>query len=105
MLYPMANMAVRANSVKHLECRFAAKLQQLEALFIGSKIMPRAFFSRRSTDFGAGKHNHITRHAHQQSMDPIQKNARYPENGIESRLLTQPAAAAPSRILPHHPQA
>jgi hypothetical protein len=31
MLYPMANMHVRANSVKHLECRFAAKVQQLEA--------------------------------------------------------------------------
>jgi hypothetical protein len=27
MLYPMANMDIRANSVKHLECRFAAKLQ------------------------------------------------------------------------------
>ena len=27
--------------------------------FIGSKMMLRAFFSRRSTDFGAGKHNHI----------------------------------------------
>jgi hypothetical protein len=31
MLYPMANMDVQANSVKHLECRFAAKVQQLEA--------------------------------------------------------------------------
>jgi hypothetical protein len=27
--------------------------------FIGSKMMLRAFFSRRITDFGAGKHNHI----------------------------------------------
>jgi hypothetical protein len=43
----------------------------------------RTFFSRRSTDFDAGKHNHITRRGRQQSMDPIQKNARYPENGIE----------------------
>jgi hypothetical protein len=50
-------------------------------------------------------HNHITRHGgHQQSMDAIQKNARYPENGIEWCLLTQPAAAAPARILPPNPQ-
>jgi hypothetical protein len=27
-------MAVRANSGKHLECRFAAKVQQLEALWV-----------------------------------------------------------------------
>jgi hypothetical protein len=47
MLYPMANMAVRANSVKHLECRFVAKVHQ------------------------------------QSSMDQIQKNAPYPENGID----------------------
>jgi hypothetical protein len=45
--------------------------------------MPRAFFAHRSTHFGALKHNHITRYAHQQSMDPIQKNARSPERGIE----------------------
>jgi hypothetical protein len=51
--------------------------------FIGSKMMLRAFLSRWSTDFGAGKHNHITRRGHQQSMDPIQKYAQNPENGIE----------------------
>jgi hypothetical protein len=27
--------------------------------------------------------NHITRHAHQQSMDAIQKYAQNPERGIE----------------------
>jgi hypothetical protein len=84
MLYPMANMAVRANSVKHLECRFAAKLQRTTARgLIGSKMMLRIFVARRSTDFDARKHNHITRHAHQQPMEPIQKNAQNPERGIE----------------------
>jgi hypothetical protein len=34
MLYPMANMDIRANSVKHLDCRFAAKVQQLEATWV-----------------------------------------------------------------------
>ena len=37
-------------------------------------------------------------------MDQIQKNARNLERGIEQCLLTQFAAAAPSRILPTHPQ-
>jgi hypothetical protein len=46
MLYPMANMAVRANSMKHLECRFAAEVQYLEApYFIGPKIMPQRNFT------------------------------------------------------------
>jgi hypothetical protein len=38
-------------------------------------------------------------------MDAIQKYARYLDPGIGQCLLaTQPAAAAPSRILPTHPQ-
>jgi hypothetical protein len=51
--------------------------------FIGSKIVLRTFSARRSTDFDARKPNHITRHAHQQSMDAIQKYAQNPERGIE----------------------
>jgi hypothetical protein len=42
----MADMAVRANSVKHLERRTAVKVQQPEA-----PSALRAFFSRRSTDY------------------------------------------------------
>jgi hypothetical protein len=37
-------------------------------------------------------------------MDPIQQNARNPKRGITQCLLTQFAAAAPSRILQSHPQ-
>jgi hypothetical protein len=37
-------------------------------------------------------------------MDPIQKYARNLEPGIRQCLLTQSAAATPSRILPPHPQ-
>jgi hypothetical protein len=92
----MANMAVRANSAKHLKCRFAAKVQQLEAL--------RTFAARRSTYFDARKHHHITCHGHHQSMDAIQKYARDLDPSIGQCLLTQSAAAAPSRILSTHPQ-
>jgi hypothetical protein len=46
-------------------------------------MMLRAFAARRTTDFDACKPNHITRHAHQQSMDAIQKYAQNPERGIE----------------------
>jgi hypothetical protein len=88
MLYPMANMDVRANSVMHLECRFAAKVQRAVRGFIGSKVVRlRAFFSRRSTDFGAGKHSHcIDLPAAAISNPWIQSKrmrARYPGNGIE----------------------
>jgi hypothetical protein len=64
-------------------------------------MMLRTFFARRSTYFDARKHNHITRHGHQQSMDQIQKNARNLERGIEQCLLTQFAAAAASHIWPY----
>ena len=37
-------------------------------------------------------------------MDPIQKNARNPKRGIRQCILTQSAAATPSRILPPHPE-
>ena len=37
-------------------------------------------------------------------MDPIQKNARNPKRGIRQCILTQSAAAAPSRILPPRPE-
>jgi hypothetical protein len=64
----------------------------------------RTFAARRSTYyFGARKHHHVTRHGHQQSMDPIKKYARNLDPGIRQCLLTQSAAATPSRILPPHP--
>jgi hypothetical protein len=55
MLCPMANMDIRAKSVKqHLECRFAAKVQGIIARgFIGSKMILRTFAARRSTYFDA----------------------------------------------------
>jgi hypothetical protein len=54
MVYPMANMDIRANSVKHLlECRFACCKSTTDRGFIGSKIIPRAFSARRSTYFDA----------------------------------------------------
>jgi hypothetical protein len=53
MLHPMANMAVRANSVKHIGYRFAAKVQQLERGSIGPKMMPSTSVARRSTYFNA----------------------------------------------------
>jgi hypothetical protein len=43
----------------------------------------RTFAARRITDFDARKPHHITRHAHQQSMDVIQKYAQTPERGIK----------------------
>jgi hypothetical protein len=53
MLYPVANMDVRANSVEHLECRFAAKVQYIVRGTMGSKMILRTFAARRSTYFDA----------------------------------------------------
>jgi hypothetical protein len=46
----------------------------------------------------------ITRHGHHQSIDAIQNYARYLDPGTGQCLTTQPAVAAPSRILPPYPQ-
>jgi hypothetical protein len=45
MLHPMANMAVRANSVKHLECQIA--VTAIVRGIIGSKMVLRSFFARK----------------------------------------------------------